>query len=312
MRVLVCGSLAYDSIMVFPDRFAEHILADKIDKLNVAFLVPELRIEYGGCAGNIAWNLKMLGAQPVIMATVGKDFARYKDRLIEKGLDVSCITAIEDAYTAQAFVTTDADDNQIIAFHPGAMNYSDKVHVSQAGEVQLAILGPDGRQGMIDHVHQCHQAGIDCIFDPGQGLPVFSGDELLELTEKASYLTLNDYEAEMFQQRTGKTLQQLAHSVQALVVTYGDKGSHIYSDGEVHEIPVVTAQEVVDPTGCGDAYRAGLIYGISQGFDWPTSGRLASLLGSIKIACQGGQNHSFGSQQIATLFEKNFGYSLPV
>ena len=312
MRVLVCGSLAYDSIMVFPDRFSKHILADKIDSLNVAFLIPEIRVEYGGCAGNIAWNLKMLGGQPVIMATAGKDFERYKERLIEKEMDISCIDLIEDAYTAQAFVTTDADDNQIISFHPGAMNHSDQIHVSQAGNTKLAILGPDGRQGMIDHLHQCHQAGIECIFDPGQGLPMFSGDELLELTTKSSYLTLNYYESEMFQQRTGKTIQQLAQYVKALIVTHSGEGSHIYANGDVHKIPAVKADKIVDPTGCGDAYRAGLIHGMSKGFDWPTSGRLASILGSIKIAYQGGQNHSFEPSQVEALFERNFGYSVQI
>ena len=310
MSTLICGSIAYDNIMVFHDRFKNHILPEQIHILNVAFLVPDLRREYGGCAGNIAYNLKLLGGEPVIMATVGDDFAPYAERLAQLDLDASHIRRVADSYTAQAFITTDLDDNQITAFHPGAMNFAHQNEVGHATGIQLGIVSPDGRQGMIEHARQFQEAGIPFIFDPGQGLPMFNGAELLDFIGQADYLTCNDYEAKLLQERSGQTLEQLAKQVRALVVTLGGEGSRIFADGRVHDIPSATASEVVDPTGCGDAYRAGLMMGMHQGLDWPTCGRLAGLIGAIKIARRGGQNHRFTWDEIAERFKVEYGYSL--
>ncbi|MCS6786989.1 MAG: carbohydrate kinase family protein [Thiobacillaceae bacterium] len=310
MRALICGSLAYDTIMVFHDRFKHHILPDQIHILNVSFLVPDMRREFGGCAGNIAYNLKLLGGEPVIMATVGEDFGPYAERLRRLGLDLSHIRTVPETYTAQAFITTDVDDNQITAFHPGAMNQAHLNRVSEARDIRLAIVAPDGRQGMLEHARQLHEAGIPFIFDPGQGLPLFSGEELLGFLQQADYLALNDYEAKLLIERTGLTLDDLARRLRAVVVTLGAQGSEIHADGRVHRIPPARAQAVVDPTGCGDAYRAGLIHGILQGYDWPTTGRLAGLLGAIKIASRGGQNHRFDQAEIAERFRAEYGYDL--
>lgn len=310
MRTLICGSMAYDTIMVFHDRFKNHILPDQIHILNVAFLVPDMRREFGGCAGNIAYNLQLLGGDPLIMATVGVDFAPYAERLRVAGFDSSCIRSVAETFTAQAFITTDLDDNQITAFHPGAMNYSHLNTVDQASGVKLGIVAPDGRQGMLDHARQFAEAGIPFIFDPGQGLPMFSGEELLGFIDQATYLACNDYEAKLLQERTGLTLEQLAKRLSALVVTLGGEGSRIYAEGRVHEIPPAHASTVVDPTGCGDAYRAGLMTGMHKGMDWPTCGRLAGLVGAIKIAERGGQNHRFTWDEIAERFKVAYGYSI--
>jgi adenosine kinase len=310
MRTLICGSMAYDTIMVFKDQFKNHILPDQIHILNVAFLVPDMRREYGGCAGNIAYNLKLLGGEPVIMATVGDDFGLYRDRLARQGIETTHIHPVAEAYTAQAFITTDLDDNQITAFHPGAMNHAHENKVGDATGIQLGIISPDGRQGMLDHARQFAEAGIPFIFDPGQGLPMFNGDELIEFVRQASYLTVNDYEGKLLEERTGRSLPSLATEVKALILTLGAQGSRIYADGEVHEIPPARPSEVLDPTGCGDAYRAGLMYGMLQGYDWKTTGRLAGLLGAIKIARRGGQNHRFTPQEIADRFQAEFGYTL--
>jgi adenosine kinase len=310
MRTLICGSMAYDTIMVFHDQFKNHILPEQIHILNVAFLVPDMRREFGGCAGNIAYNLKLLGGEPVIMATVGDDFAPYASRLETLALDAGHIRQVAGSYTAQAFITTDLDDNQITAFHPGAMNFSHQNEVATASDIRLGIVSPDGRQGMIEHAHQFAEAGIQFIFDPGQGLPMFNGAELQEFIRQADYLTCNDYEAKLLQERTGQSLEQLAKQVRALVVTLGGEGSRIYADGQIHDIPPALASEVVDPTGCGDAYRAGLMTGIHKNLDWPTCGRLAGLLGAIKIARRGGQNHRFDWDEIAGLFKSEYGYAL--
>lgn len=311
MRALICGSLAYDTIMVFHDRFKHHILPSQIHILNVSFLVPDMRREFGGCAGNIAYNLRLLGGEPVIMATVGEDFGPYAERLQGLGITTRHIRVIPQTYTAQAFITTDLDDNQITAFHPGAMNSAHANRVTEAEDIRLAIVSPDGRQGMLEHAAQLAQAGIPFIFDPGQGLPMFDGDELMGFVRQADYLTLNDYEAKLLQERTGRDLAALAREVRALVVTLGAQGSEIHADGVVHYIPPAPATAVVDPTGCGDAYRAGLIYGILQGWDWPTTGRLAGLLGAIKIASRGGQNHRFDWDTLADRFRQAYGFSLP-
>lgn len=291
MHTLICGSLAFDTIMVFQDQFKNHILPDKIHCLSVAFYVPEMRREFGGTAGNIAYNLQLLEGKPLIMATVGDDFSSYTNWLNQHNIDTQHITKIDASFTAQAFITTDIDDNQITAFHPGAMVESHQNSVKDAKEVSLAIIAPDGRDGMFQHAKECFEAGIPFMFDPGQGLPMFNGEELLHFIEMATYLAVNDYEAQVLQDKTGLNLEQLASKVKALIVTLGASGSHIYADGQRYEVPCVKADKIVDPTGCGDAYRAGLLYGIANGWDWLTCGRLASTMGAIKIANRGGQNH---------------------
>ena len=310
MRILICGSIAYDTIMVFRDRFKNHILPDQLHILNVAFLVPDLRREFGGCAGNIGYNLSLLGGEPLIMATVGDDYLPYDERLKKLQLSQQNVRRISGTFTAQAFITTDLDDNQITAFHPGAMNHSHENHVGDAGAVKLGIVAPDGRDGMLQHAREFHSAGIPFVFDPGQGLPMFGGTELAEFVKMASYVTVNDYEGQMLQERTGSKLEELAKLVKAVVVTMGARGSVIYTGGQQVEIPCVKPREVVDPTGCGDAYRAGLLYGVAAGLDWPLTGRLASLLGALKIAKRGGQNHHFTRDEIAQRFKQEFGTRL--
>ena len=307
MTTLICGSIAYDTIMVFRDRFKNHILPDQLHILNVAFLVPDLRREFGGCAGNIAYTLKMLGGDPCVMATVGDDYPPYAERLERLAISQQHIRRIAGTFTAQAFITTDLDDNQITAFHPGAMNHAHENHVSAAKGATLAIVAPDGREGMLQHARECFEAGIPFVFDPGQGLPMFNGEELLEFVRMADYVTVNDYEAQMLQERTGKTAEELSKLVKALVVTLGARGSLVYAGSRPLEIPCVKAQELVDPTGCGDAFRAGILYGLAAEYDWQTTGRLASLLGALKIAQRGGQNHRFTRDEIAQRYRENFG-----
>jgi len=308
MRTLICGSLAFDSIMVFQDHFRHHILPDKIHMLNVSFLVPEMRREFGGCAGNIAYNLKLLGGEPIIMATVGDDFGAYAERLDAHAISREHIRHIAGTYTAQAFITTDLDDNQITAFHPGAMNFSHENDVRQVSGIKLGIVSPDGRDGMLRHVRGFHEAGVPSVFDPGQGMPLFSGEELLECVHKSNFVILNDYEAELLQSRTGENLVTLARHVQALIVTRGAEGSVIHAAGKEIAIPAARPQAILDPTGCGDAYRSGMLYGITRGLDWETAGRLGSLMGAIKISQRGGQNHRPGRDEIADQFHDQFGY----
>src|ERR1035437_1248741 len=279
MNTLICGSMAYDTIMVFKDQFKKHILPEQIHILNVAFLVPEMRREYGGCAGNIAYNLHLLGGKPLIMATVGDDFAPYAKRLEKLNIAQTHIRHVHDRFTGQAFITTDLDDNQITAFHPGAMGFSEQNKVAEASGVTLGIVSPDGRTGMIEHAEQFVEAGVPFVFDPGQGMPMFSGPDLLRFIDQATYVTVNDYEAKLLEEKTGKTLAEIAKSVTALIVTLGADGSMIYTEGREIAIPTPKPAAVVDPTGCGDAYRAGLMHGIQQGWDWETTGRLASLMG---------------------------------
>lgn len=305
---LICGSLAFDKIMQYHGRFSEALLADQLHKVNVSFLVPTLRTEYGGCSANIAYNLKMLGGDPLIMATIGQDGGEYMDRFEQLGIATRAIRKIGHAYTAQCFVTADLDNNQINAFHPGAMQFAHENNVADHGELRVAIIAPDGRDGMLKHATDCAAQKVPFMFDPGQQLPMFSGEELIDFINKASYVAANDYEFEMLMDRTGLTLADIAAKLDALIITRGEKGSEIYAGGKRFDIPSVKATAVVDPTGCGDAYRAGLLYGIANGFDWPTTGKLASLLGSIKIASQGGQNHVFTAAEIADRFEKEFGY----
>ena len=291
MYTLICGSLAFDTIMVFQDQFKNHILPDKIHALSVSFYVPEMRREFGGTAGNIAYNLQLLEGKPLMMATVGEDFAPYANWLNKNNLNTAHIKIVDNSFTAQAFITTDIDDNQITAFHPGAMIESHHNSVNDTKDVTLAIIAPDGRDGMFQHAKECFDASIPFLFDPGQGLPMFNGEELLHFIDMADYLAVNDYESQVIQDKTGFDLNQLAAKVKALIVTLGSQGSHIYADGQRFVIPCVKADKIIDPTGCGDAYRAGLLYGIASGWDWPTCGRLASTMGAIKIASRGGQNH---------------------
>lgn len=312
MTSLICGSLAFDTIMSFDGRFSEALLADQLHKINVAFLVPTIRREFGGCAGNIGYNLKLLGGDPLIMATIGQDGADYLERL--DGLEISqrCIRTVASSYTAQAFITTDADSNQITAFHPGAMSFSNDNKIGDAGAgVRLAIIAPDGRDGMLQHAEDCATLKVPFIFDPGQGLPMFNGKELEHFIDLATYVAVNDYEAELLMERTGLSLEQIAQRVTALIVTRGELGAEIHAGGTRIDIPCVPVDKVIDPTGCGDAFRAGLMYGITTGLDWPTTGRLASLMGSLKIVHQGGQNHVASRAEINERFERAFGYRLP-
>ena len=306
MNTLICGSIAYDTIMVFPGRFKEQILPEQLHILNVAFLVPDMRREFGGCAGNIAYSLNMLGGKPLIMATVGDDYQPYEYRLDKLQIAQTHIRKMAGTFTAQAFITTDLDDNQITAFHPGAMNHSHENHIAAAKDVAIGIVSPDGRDGMLQHAHEFHAAGIPFIFDPGQGLPRFNGEELRNFIRLADYLSVNDYEASVLQEKTGEKLESLAKDLKGLIVTRGAKGSQIFSAGRMVEIPCATPAAVVDPTGCGDAYRAGLLYGLASGMDWETTGRLASLIGALKIAHRGGQNHHFTRNEIAAQYKQNF------
>ncbi|MBK7813063.1 MAG: carbohydrate kinase family protein [Rhodocyclaceae bacterium] len=310
MKTLICGSLAYDTIMVFNDRFKHHILPEQIHILNVSFLVPDMRREYGGCAGNIAYNLKLLGGEPAIMATVGDDSGLYMQRLDHLGIDRGHVRLVAGSYTAQAFITTDMDDNQITAFHPGAMNHSHANSIHDARDVALGIVSPDGRDGMLAHARQFHEAGIPFVFDPGQGLPMFNGEELLGFLRLADWCTVNDYEARLLGERTGHSLEALAGEVKALIVTLGGQGSTIYTDGRRIDIPCTEPDTVADPTGCGDAYRAGLLHGIARGWAWEKTGRLASLMGALKIAHRGGQNHKVTREDIAARFHRAHGESL--
>jgi adenosine kinase len=311
MKILVTGSIAYDTIMVFPDRFKNHLLADQLHILNVCFLTPDMRREFGGTAGNIGYNLKLLGEAPLGMATVGEDIGPYLERLKRLAIDSRLLKQMPGQFTAQAFITTDLDDNQITAFHPGAMNSSHENHVRRELGAGLAIVGPDGKQGMQQHARECAELGVPFVFDPGQGLPMFSREELDEFLSQASYVAVNDYEGKMLEEKTGRKLEDIARGVKALVATLGAQGSLIYAAGKRHEIPTVPAEKVVDPTGCGDAYRAGLLYGIARGWSWDDTGRLASLMGSIKIAHRGAQNHSLSRSEIDARFKRAFGHSPP-
>ena len=308
MSALICGSFAFDTIMVFRDHFKNHILPDKVHILNVAFHVPELRREFGGCAGNIAYNLKLIGGEPVPMGTVGDDFRPYAQWLAQNSINTSHVTVVESTYTAQAFITTDMDDNQITAFHPGAMNQAHKISVPADDGITWGMISPDGRDGMIQHAQQFADAGIPFVFDPGQGLPMFDGEELKRFVDQATVVTVNDYEGQMLEERTGLSAAELSERVDALIITRGGEGSVIISDRQVTEIPAASTDALVDPTGCGDAYRAGLLYGLMAGSDWETTGRLASLLGAIKIGSPGTQNHSFDQESVRKGFIDNFGY----
>ena len=310
MKSLITGSMAYDTIMVFEDQFKNHILPDQTHILNVAFLVPGMTRHLGGCAGNIAYTLKLLGGDPVIMATVGEDFDPYAKYLAQKGLNSDHITVVPDTFTAQAFITTDIDNNQIIAFHPGAMNFAHQNKIGDAKDIQLGIVGPDGRDAMIEHSEQFKALGIPFIFDPGQGLPMFDGKDCMKFLDEATYAVVNDYESEMLLDKTGLSLEELSNKVEALVVTRGGKGSEVYVNGEKITVPCAPVSDVVDPTGCGDAYRGGLMYGLTKGLDWKTSAQIASLCGAIKIEQTGTQNHSFTPDEFTKRYQEAFGESI--
>lgn len=307
---LICGSLAFDTIMVFPDQFKNHILPDKVHILNVSFLVPRMRREFGGCAGNIAYNLKLLGGNPVPMATVGQDFATYRTHFEECGISLEFVKELPDLFTAQAFITTDLDDNQITAFHPGAMMRSYENHVRDVKDVGFGIVGPDGYEAMLQNSAEFAECNIPFIFDPGQAMPLFNGKELTQMIEQATYVTVNDYESNLLQEKTGLSEKQIAERVQAYLITRGPKGSEIHSRSGMLQIPAATAMRVVDPTGCGDAYRAGLIYGWMNDMDMATTGRIASLMGALKIENVGPQNQRFDYEQFAEQFRQQFGYAL--
>jgi len=311
MKTLVTGSMAYDTIAVFEDHFKNHVLPDQIHILNVCFFVPEMTRHLGGCAGNIAYSLKMLGGDPLIMATVGEDFAPYARYLDEVGLDQRYIREVKDTFTAQAFITTDLDNNQIINFHPGAMNHAHLNKFEQVNEdIKLAIVGPDGRDAMIEHSAQFAEANVPFIFDPGQGLPMFDGDECLAFLDQATYAMVNDYESEMLISKTGLNLDEIAQKLEALIVTRGGEGSHIFVGGECIEVPVAPISEAVDPTGCGDAYRAGVMHGLTQGFDWKVCGQMGAVCGAIQIEHAGTQSHEFTPEQFAERYQQAFGESL--
>ena len=304
---LICGSVAYDTILLFQDRFKSHILPDKLHVLNVAFYVPEMRREFGGCATNIAYGLKLLGERGMPMATVGDDFAPYRERMLSLGIPLEHVKPIAGTFTAQAFITTDLDDNQITAFHPGAMQQSHINKIADAKGVGLGIVSPDGSQGMIEHAAQFAAANIPFMFDPGQQLPVFNAEQLKTFISMARWVTVNDYEWGLLQQKTGYSAADIAARVEALVVTEGAKGSVIHTRGRTLAIPSVKASKVVDPTGCGDAYRAGLIHGLMRGLDWESIGRTASLMGALKIESRGPQNYRFTRAEFDQRYHAAFG-----
>lgn len=310
MSVLICGSLAYDTIMAYPQPFKSQILADKIHMLNVCFEVPEMRREFGGTAGNIAYNLKLLGVEGLPMGTVGTDFQPYAAWLDRQGISRQYIKEISGSYTAQAFITTDTDNNQITAFHPGAMNQTQVQAVPVDAGVTLGVVAPDGREGMLQHARQFYDAGIPFLFDPGQGLPLFSGTELREFIRMATWVAVNDYESQMLEQKTGLNASAIAEQLAAFIITRGASGSEIFVKQRRMQVPAAKATQVLDPTGCGDAYRAGLLYGLIHDCDWETTGKIAALMGAIKIAHRGTQNHRFTPAEFAAQFEKSFGHKL--
>lgn len=310
-RALICGSFAYDTIMVFDGHFSEHILPEKLRILNVSFMAQKMRREFGGCAGNISYNLRLLGETPVPMATVGHDFKSYSEWLENMGIDANYVKILPDEFTAQAFITTDLDDNQITAFHPGAMQQAHINRVEDVQDIGVGIVAPDGRQAMIEHAKGFQANGIPFIFDPGQGLPMFNGDELKEFINQATWIVVNDYEWSLLSERTGLSPQDITNKAEALIITRGGQGSEIHTKTEKIDIPPVRAKQILDPTGCGDAYRSGLIYGMVRDYDWSLTGKIASLIGAIKIESRGPQNHKFTLGEFKDRFELEFGYKMP-
>lgn len=310
MKTLITGSMAFDTIMVFEDQFKNHILPEQTHILNVSFLVPGMQRFLGGCAGNMAYTLNLLGGDPVVMATVGEDFTPYTAWLAECGISDQHVTVVPSTFTAQAFITTDIDNNQINAFHPGAMNFAHQNKVTDASDIELGIVGPDGRDAMIEHAAQFAAAKIPFFFDPGQGLPMFDGSDLNTFLDQATYAILNDYESEMLMSKTGLSLSELADKVDALIVTRGGSGSEIHVGGELIKVASAPISGAVDPTGCGDAYRSGIMYGLSKSYDWQTCGQIGALCGAIKIEQSGTQKHHFTMQEFTARYESAFGQSL--
>jgi adenosine kinase len=310
MSALICGSLAYDTIMVFPDQFKNHILPDKVHILNVSFLVPRMRREFGGCAGNIAYNLKLLGGDPIPMATVGQDFGPYREWFEEHDIRLEQIKVIDELFTPQAFITTDHDNNQITAFHPGAMMRSYENHVKNVSGVSFGIVSPDGREGMLQNAREFAECGIPFIFDPGQAMPLFNGEELRAFIEQADYVTVNDYESNLLQDRTGWSEDEIMKRVKAYITTRGPQGAVIHTKEKMYDVPPAHERRVTDPTGCGDAFRAGLIFGIEKGYDWMTIGRIGNLMGALKVEHPGTQNQRFDYDEFAEQFRQQFGYAL--
>jgi len=309
--VLICGSVAFDTIAVFEGHFKEHILPDRIHALSVSFLVPRMRREFGGCAGNIAYNLKLLGGHPIPVATVGEDASDYLQRFKQLGIEVNMIRSLPETLTAQCFITTDLDDNQITAFHPGAMDRSSENDLT-GNHAAWAIVAPDSKAGMMAHAKRLHAQGTPFIFDLGQAMPLFDGEDILSMLSLAQALTVNDYEASVVEQRTGKTIAELAKNLRAVVVTRGGNGATLYTAGQEHHIDPVKPQGLVDPTGCGDAHRAGVLYGLIQGWSWVDACKLGNLMGSIKIASRGPQNHAPSRADINTMLKGYFNLQLPV
>jgi adenosine kinase len=299
MASLICGSLAFDSIMGFEGRFAEQILPDQLHILNVSFLVPALRRDFGGCAGNIAYSLKILGGTPVPMATLGTDAADYLQRLKTLGISTEYVRQVEGSYTAQAMIMTDRDNNQITAFHPGAMMHAHITKIEKRDDIKLAIISPDGRDAMIQHAEQLKAADIPFVFDPGQGLPMFDGADLMRFIDQATWVTVNDYEGKMLSDRTGLSHADISRRVQGLIVTLGAEGCEVWIDGERTLVPPVKAVAVVDPTGCGDAWRGALLFGLEQGWSLAKCAALGNQVGSLKIAQRGPQNYNVDGLVIA-------------
>jgi adenosine kinase len=306
-RVLISGSVAYDTIMVFAGHFKDHILPDRLHMLNVSFFAPTLKREFGGCAANIAYTLKGLGGEPVVLAAVGRDGGDYVERLASLGIDTASVLRCDDLYTAQAFITTDLSDNQITAFHPGAMGRAHEVAAS--GPAAWGIVAPNGKEAMLRHAREYAQAGIPWIFDPGQGLPMFSGDELRALVESADALAVNDYECSLMAEKTGLSEAELAAKVDAMIVTRGGEGSVLHHAGRTETVAPVKVTAAVDPTGCGDAYRGGLLYGLAAGLGWPVAARLGSVMGALKIAQAGPQNHRVDRDEVARTYRDTYGAS---
>ena len=312
--MLVSGSVAFDTIMVFDGHFKDHILPDQVHMLNVSFLTPRLKKEFGGCAANIAYNLVGLGGQATVLATIGHDADGYLGRLNKLGIDTSAVLQIGEEFTAQAFITTDLADNQIIAFHPGAMSMAHQVSALSAAKAGsdtpgdcLCIVGPNGKEAMEQHARECASAGIPFIFDPGQGLPMFDGPDLQRFIEQANAVTVNDYEAKLMVERTGWSETEIAAKLEALIVTRGGEGSDVYADGTKTTVAAISIGQAVDPTGCGDAFRGGLLFGLSQGWSWLKSTQLGSVMGGLKIEHQGPQNHAVEPAAIAERFASNYG-----
>ncbi|KMQ80874.1 Sugar kinase, ribokinase family [Candidatus Burkholderia pumila] len=311
MATLICGSLAYDNIMTFQGRFGDHILPDQVHMLNISFLVPTMRRNFGGCAGNIAYALKLLGGEAKIMATLGEaDAQLYIDRLDSLGLSKEYVRVLPDQHSAQCFITTDLANNQITAFHPGAMMESHLNLAEEAKGITLGIVAPDGAQGMREHAEGFARAGVPFVFEPGQGLPILESVELCRMIELATYVAVNDYEAKLLSNKTGWSIEDIRSRVKALVITRGEQGAQIYHEDGVLDVPVVQAKQVVDPTGCGDAFRGGFLYGIENKLGWEKTGRLASLMGALKIEHQGPQTYAPTRADIEERYQQAFGTSL--